>query len=122
MTVEYIEREAAVDALNKALFFYEDETEARFKNDPDLDISEWFFHRIFVQHMNEKDRQTVLDIPAADVAPVVRGRWVHGEFGPYCSNCDSYPPTRKRYGNPGDTEFDYTTFCPRCGAKMEYDV
>ena len=40
-------------------------------------------------------------IPAADVRPVVRGRWVHGEYGPYCSNCDGYPPTRKRSGHPG---------------------
>ena len=61
----------------------------------------------------------IQNIPAADVAPVVRGRWVHGEYGPYCSNCDGYPPTRKRPGHPGDTEFDYTNFCPNCGAKME---
>jgi len=58
-------------------------------------------------------------IPAADVRPVVHARWVHGEYGPYCSNCDGYPPTRKRSGHPGETEFDYTKFCPSCGAKME---
>lgn len=90
MADEYIKREVAVDALNKALFSYEDETEARFKNDPDLDISEWFFHRIFVQNMNEKDRQTVLDIPAADVAPVVRCRdcrWRHDDSNPMWLPC-----------------------------------
>lgn len=59
---EYYERKEAVDALNKALFAYEDETEARFKNDPELDISEWFFHRIFVQHN----------------CGFLRSRWNHG--------------------------------------------
>ena len=58
-------------------------------------------------------------IPSADVRPVVRGRWVHGEYGPYCSNCDGYPPTRKRLGYPGETEFDYAKFCPNCGAMMD---
>lgn len=68
---EYIEREAAVNTLNKALFSYEDETEAKFKDDPELDLAEWFFHRIFVQVMNGRDRQAILDLPAADVRPVV---------------------------------------------------
>lgn len=63
--------------------------------------------------------ERIMTIPAADVRPVVRGWWVHGEYGPYCSNCDGYPPTRKRSGHPGDTEFDYTRFCPNCGADMQ---
>lgn len=70
----------------------------------------------------EQDERTeyyINEIPAADVAPVVRGRWVHGEYGPYCSNCDGYPPTRKRPGHPGETEFYYTKFCPNCGADMQ---
>lgn len=70
------------------------------------------------QRITAQDAIDIAILPAADVAPVVRGRWVHGDYGPYCSNCDGYPPTRKRYGHPGDTEFDYTKFCPSCGADM----
>jgi hypothetical protein len=131
---EYIEREAAIDALNKALFSYEDETEARLKNDPELDISEWFLHRIFVQNMNEIDRQTVLNIPAADVAPVVHARWLTKEYMygdksvgiddawiervaekgecAYCSNCKEYAKL------DGAEEYALTPYCPNCGADM----
>lgn len=44
-------------SLDKALFAYEEKTEAQFKYDPELDISEWFFHRIFVQNMNGIERR-----------------------------------------------------------------
>lgn len=67
---ENIDRDSAIAALNKALFDYEDEAEQAFKDDPELDLAEWFFHRIFVQVMNGKDRQAVLDLPTADVRPV----------------------------------------------------
>lgn len=119
---EFIERAVAVAALNKALFAYEDETEAQFKNDPELDISEWFFHRIFVQNMNGIDRQTILDIPAADVRPVVRGRWAEmfdsDEYPARnhwlcCSICGHVAP----FGRMSDTE-SRTNYCPNCGADM----
>lgn len=47
-------------------------------------------------------------IPAADVTPVVHGRWVYndGDNIPYCSECMM----------PQDTECNY---CPSCGAKMD---
>lgn len=47
-------------------------------------------------------------IPAADVAPVVHGRWVYnpGDNIPYCSECMM----------PQDSECNY---CPNCGAKMD---
>lgn len=44
--------------------------------------------------------------PAADVAPVVRGRWIKGSSNPYCSEC--FVECR-----------DETPFCPNCGAKMD---
>lgn len=58
----------------------------------------------------------VNEIPAADVAPVVHGRWVnvllHREkpirmdaLCALCSNCKK--------------ESDRTAFCPHCGAKMD---
>lgn len=57
----------------------------------------------------------VRDFPAADVAPVVHGRWVRGNNEEICLNvkCSvcgmSQPLWAKR---------DYK-FCPDCGAKMD---
>ena len=47
-------------------------------------------------------------LPAADVRPVVRGRWEYnpGDNIPYCSECMM----------PQDSE---CYFCPNCGAMME---
>ena len=62
------------------------------------------------------------DTPAADVAPVMHGRWVRASgmmppeaFGVYeCSLCgwtqDYHIPTRLRQKTP---------YCPWCGAKLE---
>jgi hypothetical protein len=44
--------------------------------------------------------------PTADVAPVVRGRWIKGPSNPYCSEC--FVECR-----------DETPFCPNCGVKMD---
>lgn len=49
--------------------------------------------------------QEINSIPAADVAPVVHGRWIEGPLNPYCSEC--FVECR-----------DETPFCPNCGAKM----
>jgi len=58
----------------------------------------------------------LLDVSAADVAPVVRGRWIveQDEYFGFrsadikCSNCNSQPKHN-----------DTTPYCPNCGAKME---
>lgn len=58
----------------------------------------------------------VRDFPAADVAPVVHGKWEwfgpcydgNGKFWGTCSVCQ----TRQRLG-------DYYTHCPVCGAKID---
>lgn len=54
------------------------------------------------------------NFPAADVVPVVHGRWVYGEdVDIECSHC----------GRDALTEGDYrqvrSNFCPHCGAKMD---
>ena len=72
----------------------------------------------------------ILDIPAADVAPVRRGRWEFGKdlpdsFGSinknkyhlYCSECRNQA-FNKSADNDCDFDMD-TPFCPWCGAKMD---
>ena len=52
-------------------------------------------------------------IPAADVAPVVHGRWIasHDEFCA-CSKC--------KY--PFYVGWNQANYCPNCGAKMDGDI
>ena len=54
--------------------------------------------------------QYIEQIPAADVAPVVHGRWIatHDEFCS-CSVC-KYPVY---------VAWGQTKYCPNCGAKMD---
>ena len=62
--MDLISRQATIDALWKALFEYEDKTEKQFQESKELDVSDWFLHRIFVQNMNDIDRQTILNLPS----------------------------------------------------------
>lgn len=64
-----IDRQAAIDALWKALYEYEDKTEKQFQESEDLDLKDWILHRIFVQNMNDIDRQTILNLPSAQPEP-----------------------------------------------------
>lgn len=60
----------------------------------------------------------ILDIPAADVAPVKHGHWVSeydcGYITPHCSECGETALTKE------ETSYDYvySSYCPRCGTKM----
>ena len=45
--MDLISRQAAIDALWKALYEYEDKTEKQFQESEDLDIGDWIEHRIF---------------------------------------------------------------------------
>ena len=61
-------------------------------------------------------RQNIMDIPAADVAPVRHGRWVEKEkytFGIMydCSLCENRILDN---GHPWN-------YCPNCGAKMDLE-
>ena len=60
-----IYRQDAIDALWKALYEYEDETEKQFQESEDLDLKDWILHRDFVQNMSDIDRQTILELPSA---------------------------------------------------------
>lgn len=62
---ELIDREAAINALWKALYEYEDKTEKQFQESGELDLRDWILHRIFVQNMSDIDRKVIQDLPAA---------------------------------------------------------
>ena len=81
---EYIEREAAIELLH----YYTDEACSAIVADMEA-------------------------LPAADVAPVVHGRWIasHDEFCA-CSIC-KYPVY---------VWWNQTNYCPNCGAKMGADT
>jgi hypothetical protein len=94
---EFIEREAAIEAVKKerdytGKFTFEEE-------------HAWAvgFHQGITFALSD-----IAVIPAADVRPVVRGKWEYnpGDNIPYCSECMM----------PQDSECNY---CPNCGARME---
>lgn len=82
---EYIKREAVIDLITR-----------RYENP-----------EICTQEINS--------IPAADVAPVVHGRWEQDADGDwYCTNCNEVVAIcesgrERTYRKP---------YCPNCGAKM----
>ena len=65
----------------------------------------------YLPEMSEKEFD---QFPAADVAPVVHGRWVRKGSNWYCTGCDK--GYRISCGSPSANTFDY---CPNCGAKMD---
>ena len=63
-----------------------------------------------------KDVRRLLSIPAADVAPVVHGRWVHlGGDEWCCSACGFVITTEGSWDKPTKK------YCEDCGAKMDGD-
>lgn len=59
-------------------------------------------------------KRNIMDLPAADVKPVVRGKWIMPNNDdrpmPECSNCGWYVDIG------GVNDF---TYCPNCGARMK---
>ena len=64
----------------------------------------------------DKAKQALASVPAADVAPVVHGRWERDEDGDwYCTNCYEVVAIcesgrERTYRKP---------YCPNCGARMD---
>lgn len=56
----------------------------------------------------------ISNFPAADVAPVVHGKWITIDDISRCSECGYIPA----YDSAIDDLF-YSPFCPNCGAKMD---
>ena len=97
---EYIERETILDAISEQRRFYLHE------RDGETDME-----KLYLLWGSDNALTTMedimSDIPTADVAPVVHGRWE-----PYrknlgkCSECGEFVQIRSNY-------------CPNCGAKMD---
>lgn len=80
-----ISRQAAINALWKALYDYEDKTEKQFQESEELDVDEWILHRIFVQDMSDIDRKVILDLPSVQPEIVRCGDCMHnGSFDTDC--------------------------------------
>lgn len=88
---EYTDREAAVDAVTDIYY-----------DTPEINLTA------------EKFEAAINGIPAADVAPVVHGRWEPGN--PICPVCGG----NKFKNLDADIWCDWLPdFCPNCGAKMD---
>ena len=97
---EYIEREAISEEIRK--YYY--------KNPPNFSYGAGFDRGL------DRAQRAILDAPAADVAPVVHGRW-EKQSGLYsCSECGMTCP----YDVQADViEYWTCKYCPNCGAKMD---
>lgn len=97
---DYISRKAAREAFENA----------------DADVCESYPDGACDWGFGMKNIQEVIDeIPAADVEPVRRGRWVgrSGLFQGECSVCGY-----RTYDKTADWARKYWTYCPNCGTKM----
>lgn len=92
MSDEYIRKADAVDAVNHAL----DRETLLFS----------FVRKVAISALKR--------LLAADVAPVVHGRWIHDGHHRRCDKCGTYFCNTDR---EGDTIPD--NFCPHCGARMD---
>ena len=111
-----IRRSDAINAMWKALYAYEDLTEKQFMEHEELELGDWFKHRIFVQRMHEECMKAVEALPSAEA---VQGEWIpfdrtYGRSIWVCSACDNgtYVPCDAFTQKP---IYDY---CPNCGARM----
>lgn len=57
---------------------------------------------------------------AADVAPVVHGRWAIDEFGCFCTACREYTADIET-GEDCQLVPMRSHYCPNCGARMDGD-
>ena len=95
---EYIEREALITKFKK------------------MELGE---HGLVERLFADGVYAVIAAFPAADVAPVVHGRWIVRFDGPYkrrrcyCSHCGNHN------GVGGIAQNQEKPYCPNCGAKMD---
>ena len=105
-TVEYISREAAIEALKGLPTWWGDG-------------GGWYGHAQppMVALLDPLDAVNAIDnIPAADVREVVRGKWIWDDEGYHCSECFYHA-----YGEAGEILSGNWQYCPNCGASMEVE-
>ena len=100
---EYIEREKAQDGLDN-IDWYHVNDKGQLLPGGKTDIETYVPFKA-VEEM-------LTSIPAADVWPVVRGRWIETKTGFHCSACKT-----KAKGTKNGALL--SNFCPNCGAMME---
>ena len=89
MPDEYISREAALTALQDSDLF----------------------------NTTERQLRAIRELPAADVAPVRHGRWIHTDLAAHwygkdeCNECTYHEHDRR--------DLSHFNYCPGCGAKMD---
>ena len=83
-------------------------------------MAEYIEREALLKKLAERDlclcvsESDIKDIPAADVAPVVHGRWSWDTGDIWtCSVCGTRNHIKEVMGRP---DFNY---CPNCGAKMD---
>ena len=64
-----------------------------------------------------KNLQSISDMPAADVAPVVHGQWIENHDYLKCPECGVMVKWDFAFFDTGDWNY-----CPNCGAKMDETV
>jgi rubrerythrin len=114
MDDDTISRKAAVNALWKALYAYEDKTEKQFQESEDLDIYDWMVHRVFVQNMSDIDRRIILDLPSTER----HGRWIHKKYR-WIKSISMWWSAAYECSICGEAGLKDWSYCPNCGAKME---
>lgn len=114
---DLISRQDAIDALWKALYDYEDKTEKQFLQSNELSVLDWIQHRIFVQNMNDIDRQTILELPSAEPERTakVKKHFVTFTTEPPFFETEYLCNACKKKVIDGD---DY---CSHCGARLEWE-
>lgn len=60
----------------------------------------------------------ILSLPAADVAPVVHGRWIDGAEDFTCGNHNAECSICRCYVSWDGCDEDFN-YCPNCGARMD---
>ena len=117
---EYIEREA----LMKNFCGYELTKCVKYGN-KDADQR----HNSYSTMMMYEIADEIIDAPAADVAPVVHGRWETANDGThFCSNCGwdatyTWDDIDRSFINSADDVPDrITNYCHNCGARMDLEV
>ena len=111
---EYIDRTQAIDAIEVHMY----------RQDPDdrgvYPLEDWQREQNYAYDLA---MEILGNLPAADVKPVVRGKWEEREVFTAKGNVDmlqsAFCPVCKRYHTtPYSYYFTVYNYCPNCGADM----